>query len=183
VTALSRAALAGAATGGRGFTGLAALALATPSGPATQPDRTLSVGWVQGVAALLAVGEIVADKLPQAPSRLEPAGLGLRCLSAAAAGLIIARRAPETADPGLASSYPGETSGYPGEEAETGRPPVPGAARTVACVTVAAAAAVGASWLGVKWRGWAAARTGHDYVGAGLEDALAVCLAGLSVRR
>lgn len=160
MTALLRAALAGAATGGRGFTGLAALTLATPSLPVAQPDRTLSTGWAKGAATFLAASEMVLDKLPQAPSRLEPPGIGLRCASAAAAGVIIARRAPQPADRAQASST----------------------ARTVACAAVATAAAVGASWLGVRWRTWAAGRIGHDYVGAGLEDVLAASLAALSTR-
>jgi uncharacterized membrane protein len=153
VTALLRSALAGAATGCRAFTGVAALTLATPSRPVGQPDQLLSKGWVKGLAALLAVQELALDKLPQAPSRLEPPGLGMRCASAAAAGLIIARRSPED-----------DTAG------------------TVACVAAATATAVGASWLGARWRGWAADRTGRGYVGAGVEDILAASLAGLSLR-
>lgn len=153
MTALLRSVLAGAATGCRAFTGVAALTLATPSRPVGQPDQLLSKGWVKGLAALLAVQELALDKLPQAPSRLEPPGLGMRCVSAAAAGLIVARRSPED-----------------------------GTASTVACVAVATATAVGASWLGARWRGWAADRTGRDYVGAGLEDILAAGLAGLSLR-
>jgi uncharacterized membrane protein len=172
VTALLRSALAGAATGCRAFTGVAALTLATPSRPVTQPDRLLSRGWVKGLAALLAVQELALDKLPQAPSRLELPGLGMRCVSAATAGLIIARRPPEAAGPGPASR-PG------GEEAS---PPAFSPAGTVACAAVATAAALGASWLGATWRGWAADRTGRDFIAAGLEDILAAGLAGLSVR-
>jgi len=48
VTVLLRAALTGAATGCRTFTGLAPLVLATPPRPVTQPDRMLSTGWVKG---------------------------------------------------------------------------------------------------------------------------------------
>ena len=158
MTALLRAALAGAASGERAFTGLAALTLATPPAAVSQPDRTLSAGRVKSVVALLAAGELAADKLPITPSRLEPPGLGMRCVAGAVAGLIIARRAPE---PGVA----------------------PSTARTVACAAVATAAAVGAAVLGTRWRGWAVNRFGHDYVGAGLEDALAVGLASLSARR
>jgi uncharacterized membrane protein len=160
VTALLRSALAGAATGGRAFTGVAALTLATPSRPLTQPDQLLSKRWVKGLAALLAVQELALDKLPQAPSRLSLPGLGMRCVSAAAAGLIIARRSPE--------------DGLPGPE--------DGTTGAVACAAVATAAAVGTSWLGTRWRGWAADRTGRDYIGAGLEDTLTVSLAALSLR-
>ncbi len=186
MTALLRAALAGAATGGRSGTGLAALALATPSRPATQPDVTLSRDWVKGGVVAMALGEIVADKLPMAPSRLEPAGLGFRCAAAAAAGLIVARRTAETG--GDARAYPGEpwnsldgAAGEAVDDADT-RPALPSPAQTVACVAVATAAAVGTSWLGARWRGWAAGRTGHDYIGAVLEDILTVAVAGLSLR-
>jgi hypothetical protein len=171
VTALLRAALAGAATGGRAFTGVAALVLATPARPATQPDRALSLSWVKRGAALLAAGELAADKLPQAPSRLALPGLGLRCGAAAAAGLIIARRAQAS---GSAAGR-----GYP-SAADSPSPDVRGGA--VACAAVATAAAVGAAWLGTRWRSWAAGHIGPDYIGAGLEDAVVVSLAGLSTR-
>jgi len=78
VNAFVRAALAGAATGARSFTGLAALTLATPPGSATQPDRALSLPWVKGLVTLAAAQELVMDKLPQAPSRLGVMGLGAR---------------------------------------------------------------------------------------------------------
>jgi uncharacterized membrane protein len=182
VTALLRSALAGAATGGRAFTGVAALTLATPSRPLTQPDQLLSKGWVKGLAALLAVQELALDKLPQAPSRLKLPGLGMRCVSAAGAGLIIARRAPEAAGPD-GPPAPGPVSTGPVSTGPVSTGPVStGPVSTVACVAVATATAVGASFLGAKWRGWAAGRTGRDYVGAGLEDTLAVGLATLSLR-
>lgn len=88
--------LAGAATGCRTFTGLAALA---PAGPDT------SNGCVKGLTALLATQELVIDKLPRTASRLEPLGLGIRC-TAAAAGLIIARRTPGADDQAKTSRQP-----------------------------------------------------------------------------
>ena len=78
MNAFVRAALAGAATGARSFTGLAALTLATPPGSAAQPDRALSLPWVKGLVTLAAAQELVMDKLPQAPSRLGVMGLGAR---------------------------------------------------------------------------------------------------------
>jgi uncharacterized membrane protein len=44
-------------------------------------------------AAIGVLGELVGDKLPQAPSRLAPAGLGGRLAIASAAGVISARGA------------------------------------------------------------------------------------------
>ncbi len=53
-------------------------------------------GRVAKVAASLgAAGELVADKLPSAPDRLEPAGLGGRIVLAAAAGAVLARGAKD----------------------------------------------------------------------------------------
>lgn len=63
VNVLARAALAGAATGARSFTGLAALTLATPPGPVTQPDRSLGKTWVKGLITLAASQELVMDTL------------------------------------------------------------------------------------------------------------------------
>jgi uncharacterized membrane protein len=140
------AALAGAATGSRSLTGLAALTLATPSDAGRQPDRTLGRPWVKAVAGLAATTEIALDKLPQAPSRLAPPGLAGRLAAAAASGVVIARRTPGDGSP----------------------------AQLAGCV---------AASLGSRWRAWAAARLGHDWIGAGLEDAAAVTLATLAARQ
>jgi uncharacterized membrane protein len=121
------AALAGAASGSRSLTGLAALILATPGDAKRQPDRTLGRPWVKAVAGLAATAEISADKLPAAPSRLNP--------------------------PGLASRLAG-----------------------------AVGAALATTWLGTRWRAWAAARFGHDWIGAVMEDATAVTLATVAAR-
>jgi uncharacterized membrane protein len=152
------AALAGAATGSRSLTGLAALILATPGDAKRQPDRALGRPWVKAVAGLAATGEISADKLPSAPSRLNVPGLGSRLAGAAAAGVIIARRAP-----GDGSSDP--------------RP-----AQLAGCVAASVGAAVATAWLGTRWRTWAASRFGHDWIGAVMEDATAVTLATAAAR-
>jgi uncharacterized membrane protein len=148
------AALAGAATGSRSLTGLAALILATPGDAKRQPDRALGRPWVKAVAGLAATGEISADKLPSAPSRLNVPGLGSRLAAAAAAGVIIARRAP------------GDDS----------------SARLAGCVAASVGAAVATAWLGTRWRSWAASRFGHDWIGAVMEDATAITLATAAAR-
>jgi uncharacterized membrane protein len=149
------AALAGAATGSRSLTGLAALTLATPSDAGRQPDRTLGRPWVKAVAGLAATTEIALDKLPQAPSRLAPPGLAGRLAAAAASGVVIARRTPGDGSP----------------------------AQLAGCVAASVGAALATTWLGSRWRAWAAARLGHDWIGAGLEDAAAVTLATLAARQ
>ena len=153
MNALARAALAGAATGARSFTGLAALTLATPPGSAAQPDRSLGRPWVKGLVTLAAAQELVMDKLPQAPSRLGLMGLGARVTTGAAVGTTAARREPE-----------------------------PSGAAVAAAVAVAVGTAVAAAWLGATWRRVAARRFGTDYVGAGAEDLLAVSLAWTATR-
>ncbi|HEY0718591.1 MAG TPA: hypothetical protein VGD68_13305, partial [Streptosporangiaceae bacterium] len=79
---LASSALAGAASGARSATGLAALTLATRADAPGQPDRLLARPWVKAVAGLLASQEYVVDKLPAAPSRLEPPGLAARLAGA-----------------------------------------------------------------------------------------------------
>ena len=152
------AALAGAASGSRSLTGLAALILATPGDAKRQPDRTLGRPWVKAVAGLAATAEISADKLPIAPSRLNPPGLASRLAGAAAAGAIIARRTP-------------------GDDNFDPRP-----AQLAGCVAASVGAAVATAWLGTRWRAWAASRFGHDWIGAVMEDATAVTLATAAAR-
>jgi uncharacterized membrane protein len=81
------AALAGAATGLRATVGVGTLVeTASPGLPValtTPPARI--------VAGLGVTGELVGDKLPKTPSRLEPPGLLARVALASAAGAVIAR--------------------------------------------------------------------------------------------
>ncbi len=106
------------------------------------------------MAGLAATAEISADKLPIAPSRLNPPGLASRLAGAAAAGAIIARRTPGDDSP----------------------------AQLAGCVAASVGAAVATAWLGTRWRAWAASRFGHDWIGAVMEDATAVTLATAAAR-
>jgi len=67
--------------------------------PVGKPEPGLPsqlTGQAAKVAASLgAAGELVADKLPSAPSRLEPAGLGGRTVLAAVAAAVLARGAKD----------------------------------------------------------------------------------------
>ncbi|GGM01088.1 hypothetical protein [Nakamurella endophytica] len=179
------AALAGAATGGRSFTGLAALALAAPADAPRQPDRTLDKPWARAVLVAAAVGELVADKLPRTPSRLAPPVLVGRLVNAAVCGLVLARRDVPASRTDVPQVFPQErdadTSDTSPTSSVTTKPvrmaPMAGAA----AVSMAAAAA--ASFLGVHWRALAARRFRTDAVGAGLEDALTVALAAAAARR
>jgi uncharacterized membrane protein len=154
VTSLGRrlagSALAGAASGARSATGLAALTLATRPGAASLPDRVLGRPWVKAAVGVLAGPEYVVDKLPATPSRLTPAGLAPRLAGAAVSGVVIARREPDA---------------------------VTAAGPAACCAVIGLGAAVATAWLGWHWRAWAAARLGHDWIGAGLEDVTTLTLA------
>jgi uncharacterized membrane protein len=148
-----RSALAGAATGGRTFTGLAALTVtATPSG---QPDAVLAKPWVKRLVVLVAAQELVADKLPNTPSRLQAAPLIVRALTGVGTGVIVARR---------------------------GAAPV-GRSTMIGCAVTAGVAAVAGSWLGACWRGWGAPRLGGDLPAALIEDAAVVAIAYAAAAR
>jgi len=84
---LVSAALAGAATGLRSTTGIGAL-IETGS-PGVPAPLTMPVG--RAVAGLAVGGELVVDKLPNTPSRLEPPGLIARAVLGSTAGALIAR--------------------------------------------------------------------------------------------
>jgi uncharacterized membrane protein len=97
MSSLELAALAGAATGLRSTVAMAALINAGVPGLPRQ-----LTGYVAKVAASLGVaGELVADKLPSTPSRLQPVGLGGR-LALAAAGAVLARSAKDPLLPAVA---------------------------------------------------------------------------------
>jgi len=90
--ALLRAAALGAASGSRSTAGVAAVALASRRG-----DRGVlasGLGSTAGTAAsgVLAVGELVADKLPFVPSRLAGPALGGRVVLGGTAAVAQARR-------------------------------------------------------------------------------------------
>jgi uncharacterized membrane protein len=95
---LRSAALLGFAAGLRAFSAPAALALRHR--PLTKPGRAV-------LAA--AAGELVADKLPSTPSRLERRGLSGRILSSAFAGHDVAGRTGAAA--GVASALTSAVAG------------------------------------------------------------------------
>jgi uncharacterized membrane protein len=83
-----RAALLGVATGMRSTVGLAAVVI-TRERPLPGPLRRRLTGRAVAVSV---AGELVADKLPSAHSRLEPPGLIARGVSAALAGALVSDR-------------------------------------------------------------------------------------------
>ena len=88
---LRAASLAGAATGMRSTVAVAALISSRASGlPAWAARRPAA-----DVAPAAVAGELVMDKLPSTPSRMEPPGLAGRATFAALAGAVIARGADQ----------------------------------------------------------------------------------------
>ncbi|NLU84578.1 hypothetical protein [Rhodococcus sp. HNM0569] len=83
-----RAGVLGAAAGMRSSLGFAA-PLVSAQGRGAGPKAALGV--------FFAVGEMVMDKLPSTPSRLEPVGVASRVVSGAVGGGVLARRAHENA--------------------------------------------------------------------------------------
>lgn len=86
-----RSLLLGAASGSRSTLGLAGPVLTTPRTPGRLDNPAIGPGGT-AAGALMLGGELVADKLPATPSRLEVPGLPLRFVSGATGAAMLARR-------------------------------------------------------------------------------------------
>lgn len=86
MSGIAAPALLGLAAGARTSLGIAGIAVGSrrPGDPA--PSALLRTRGGRLVAAGLVAGELVGDKLPQSPSRLEPGGIGARVVCAALGG-------------------------------------------------------------------------------------------------
>lgn len=87
-----RAILLGAATGMRSMTGLAAIALTTPRGAHPAWVGRLGGRWGRGLTSLAAAGELLTDKSPELPSRLESPLFGHRLTMGAVNAGVLAKR-------------------------------------------------------------------------------------------
>jgi uncharacterized membrane protein len=90
---IMRAALLGFDAGLRSLTPLALLALRQPNAPRIAGWKRwypLRHRWSRAALVAAGAGELVADKLPQTPSRIEPPQLAGRALMGGIAGLAIA---------------------------------------------------------------------------------------------
>ena len=77
------------------------------------PLAFLSSGQAVSVLTPMAIGELVADKLPATPSRTEPVGLAARAVSGAVSGAALAGgRSPEAALAGAVGSIAATYLGY-----------------------------------------------------------------------
>jgi uncharacterized membrane protein len=146
-SALSRVALVGFATGLRSQLGPAMVALTTEATETSRPAALFAGRWAKGLAAAGAVGELVADKLPQTPSRLSAAGFLPRVALGALAGSALAGRRREDPTP------------------------------WVVAAAVGAVAAAGGTLAGARWRGVAHDRGRADWPAAVTEDLAALALA------
>ena len=91
--AIAHAATLGVVAGMRSQLPLALLALRTQREPAAQRPATYGpfpAAPLRALAGLAAVGELIGDKLPMTPSRLEPGPLTARLAIGAVAGGILA---------------------------------------------------------------------------------------------
>lgn len=90
---VTRAALLGFDAGLRSMTPLAILALRQPDAPRIAGWKRWSPmrhGWSRAALVAAGLGEVVADKLPETPSRIKPGPLAGRAVMGGIAGLAIA---------------------------------------------------------------------------------------------
>jgi uncharacterized membrane protein len=148
-----RSFLIGVASGGRSMTGLAAVALTTRPGelPAALDPLTRTKARTLVVAG--ALGELAADKLPHAPSRLTPPSLTARMIAGAAAAGVLAARSHVT------------PTGY------------------LLPTAAGVAGALVGSIAGARWRAIATTHGWPSAAAAVLEDAAVVGLASATARR
>ena len=144
MSVLVRAALLGAATGGRSMAGIAAVALTTPPGadPAWLGSR-----WGRIGATAAALGELVGDKLPTTPSRLEPLPLTGRIMFGAVTGFLLSQREGRPSGAPVLAAAAGAVGGavlgraWRARAQRRGRPDLPAALAEDAVVYAVALAA------------------------------------------
>jgi len=143
----------GLAAGSRATLGVAGPLLGPVPGHRLPTHRLRRPATLPRLLAGLAVaGELVGDKLPTTPSRLDPPGPVVRAASGAAGGLLLALRH---------------------------HAPAPS---VVAAVVAGAAGGVVGTGVGAAWRGAVARRGWSDLPAALAEDAVALGLAAWATR-
>ncbi|MDH5832754.1 DUF4126 family protein [Luteimonas kalidii] len=106
--------LLGMVSGLRAMLPLAAVAWATRAGWLDFGDSWLALlgnAWAPWILTLLALGELVADKLPSTPSRTVPVQFGARLVVGAAAGALLALGTGAPWIGGLAAGLAGAIGG------------------------------------------------------------------------
>lgn len=145
---LAKAAALGVASGARSSAGVTAVAFASrreDGGAAGLLGRTTG----KAAAGLLAAGELVADKLPVTPSRLEPQGMAPRVAFGAATAGAMARRDGIDPDlPALVGTLAAVAGALVGTQWRSSAERRFGSDRPGAFIEDAAAALLG--WLGAR---------------------------------
>jgi uncharacterized membrane protein len=144
---LLRAGLLGLATGGRSLIGGAALAVTNPAAGSWFDRRSTT-----RVAVLASVGELVADKLPMTPSRLQPRGFIPRLVFGGLGGAVLAHREGHSIKVAATAAGLGAVGAFVGAHA------------------------------GAMWRRVGAARLGRDLPAALIEDAVVLAAATVATR-
>ncbi|MCW2621082.1 MAG: hypothetical protein JWL64_684 [Frankiales bacterium] len=106
----------GLVSGGRSTVGIAALTWSGASqGRLHRPAAVLALPAARPAMTIAVAGELVADTLPQTPSRLDPPGLQIRVLAGAVCGAVLAQRCRRAAllpaVVGAAGAYAGSRLG------------------------------------------------------------------------
>ncbi|MFJ2647571.1 hypothetical protein ACIO1C_12675 [Streptomyces sp. NPDC087420] len=148
---VTRLVLVGLVSGLRSQMAVAAVALTTEPGESARPASLFAGVWGKRGAAAGAVGELVADKLPWTPSRLNPAGIVSRMAFGGFAAVALSSREPDGAPPvlaaavGAAASAVGTLAGayWRRTVAGAGRPDWPAALLEDAAAVLLAYTAVG----------------------------------------
>ncbi|WP_333769477.1 DUF4126 family protein [Streptomyces sp. IBSBF 2435] len=169
IPVLAGAGLAGAASGLRSQIGLAAVSMSAPRtlDPRPGPLALLARRPVRAATATAALGELVADKLPQTPSRLGAPGLIPRVVLGALAATVLAARSGRDEGGDRSDTFDGRD--------HQACPAVPAPTLAVAAV-LGGIAAAGAAFAGAWWRLTAGQYGRPDWPAAVIEDALAVAL-------
>jgi uncharacterized membrane protein len=117
---IGRSVAIGAATGGRSFSGIAAVGLSS-----ARDERPLGNPLAKVLVSLLAAGELVLDKSPKAPDRLERRGLAGRMVFGGASAGLLARRDNTSPIPqvvvGMAAAVMAAFAGHWGRSRLAGR--------------------------------------------------------------
>ena len=170
------AALLGAATGARSFTGVAAVAV-THRAQSTVLDRPLDVPAVRWGTIAAACLEDVVDKLPQTPSRATAAGLVPRALASGYLGAREAIRNQPTSSPigAPATSMNGSV--------RDGAQVAPTVGRIAALATIAVGCSLLTALGGARWREFAAGRGNRFAIAAAVAEDLVAMTAALAAAR
>jgi uncharacterized membrane protein len=163
--------------------GLAAATEITLDKLPNTPSRLAPPGLASRVVGGAASGFVIARREAQVASASE-AGVVAEAEVVAGAGVAaepgagVAAEAGVEVEAGAGATPAGGDGTWAWAKPESlGEPALGGPALVATCVAIGAGSAVGACWLGAQWRSAASARLGRDWIGAVIEDVVAISLA------